>query len=109
MESNVKMALDAIDRLRARFPHAIGTNYHMDLDEIEMALRCPRPFKQHMPSASVIADQIVQRVVELPDRSSPEDWPEAMLVTGPELLAIVTEEIEAARGKEEAQTRSVDS
>lgn len=26
---------------------------------------------------------------ELPDRNSPEDWPEAMLVTGPELRNIV--------------------
>lgn len=36
-----------------------------------------------------IADQIVQQVAELPDRTSPEDWPEAMLVTADELQAIV--------------------
>jgi hypothetical protein len=35
-------------------------------------------------------DDIVRQVAELPDRSSPEDWPEAMLVTADELRAILT-------------------
>jgi hypothetical protein len=39
--------------------------------------------------------RIVGRVAELPDRCSPEEWPEAMLVTGDELAAIVREEIDA--------------
>lgn len=43
---------------------------------------------------------LVRDVAELPDRSSPEDWPEAMLVTGDELhrlvVAAITEERERA-------------
>lgn len=38
---------------------------------------------------AALAEQIVREVAELPDRTSPDDWPEAMLVTGDELLAIV--------------------
>ena len=33
---------------------------------------------------------IERDVCELPDRTSPEDWPEAMLVTGDELRHIIT-------------------
>ena len=36
-------------------------------------------------------DSIVQDVQELPDRNSPEDHPEMMLVTDAELRAILTE------------------
>lgn len=36
-----------------------------------------------------IASAIIRDVAELPDRSSPDDWPEAMLVTGDELREIV--------------------
>lgn len=36
-----------------------------------------------------IIDGVVRDVAELPDRTSPEDWPEAMLVTGDELRAIL--------------------
>lgn len=42
-----------------------------------------------------IANEICQAVAELPDRNSPEDWPEAMLVTHDELQFIVTEAIAA--------------
>ena len=38
-----------------------------------------------------IADIICLNVAELPDRTSPEDWPEAMLVTQAELQGIVTD------------------
>lgn len=40
-------------------------------------------------SDAVIAE-IVRRVSELPDRTSPDDWPEAMLVTGDELQQVIT-------------------
>lgn len=36
-----------------------------------------------------IATRICQSVAEIPDRSSPDDWPEAMLVTADELHTIV--------------------
>ncbi|MCM5682939.1 hypothetical protein M8A51_25735 [Schlegelella sp. S2-27] len=39
--------------------------------------------------AQELADDICRGVSELPDRSSPEDWPEAMLVTQDELRRIV--------------------
>lgn len=41
------------------------------------------------------SDRVVRRVAELPDRSSPEDWPEAMLVTADELARIVNEELDS--------------
>lgn len=34
-------------------------------------------------------DAIIRDVAELPDRTSPEDWPDAMLVTADELRAIL--------------------
>ena len=39
-----------------------------------------------------VAERIVRRVAELPDRTSPDNWPEAMLVTSDELRTIVAEE-----------------
>lgn len=42
------------------------------------------------------ADAAVQAVAELPDRTSPDDWPEAMLVTADELRAIVKQALVAA-------------
>lgn len=42
------------------------------------------------------ADRVVERVAELPDRTSPEDWPEAMLVTADELRHIVTTQLVSA-------------
>lgn len=38
---------------------------------------------------AALPDKIVQRVAELPNRTSPDDWPEAMLVTSDELRDIV--------------------
>lgn len=43
--------------------------------------------------AATIATAACQRVAELPDRASPADWPEAMLVTGDELHMIVREAV----------------
>ena len=34
-------------------------------------------------------NSVLRDVAELPDRNSPEDWPEAMLVTGAELRQII--------------------
>ncbi|MGB6096405.1 MAG: hypothetical protein WBF95_08920 [Comamonas thiooxydans] len=44
-------------------------------------------------TADAIATAICQRVAELGDRSSPGDWPEAMLVTGDELHLIAREAV----------------
>lgn len=48
------------------------------------ALQAPR-------TPETIIDRIIREVAELPDRSSPEDWPEAMLVTSDELRSILTD------------------
>lgn len=37
-------------------------------------------------------DSVIRCVAELPDRNSPEDWPEAMLVTADELRMILERE-----------------
>lgn len=41
------------------------------------------------PKVGEIADRVTRDVAELPDRTSPDEWPEAMLVTEKELRAIV--------------------
>lgn len=46
-----------------------------------------------------LIDNVIREVAELPDRTSPEDWPEAMLVTPDELRAILE--------REEAEARSI--
>ncbi|MEJ5125811.1 hypothetical protein WH367_07105 [Comamonas sp. MYb21] len=43
-----------------------------------------------------IADQVCMSVAELPDRNSPPDWPQAMLVTSDELRNIVLDAINYA-------------
>ena len=46
--------------------------------------------------ASELANEISRDVAELPDRTSPDDWPEAMLVTGEELHSLIIERFTAA-------------
>lgn len=48
------------------------------------------------PKGETVYDQIVRDVSELPDRSSPTGWPDAMLVTSDELREILTERLGAA-------------
>jgi len=48
----------------------------------------PAP-SQHSELAETIAEMVVRDVAELGDRTSPDDWPEAMLVTADELTIIV--------------------
>lgn len=43
-----------------------------------------------------ITNLIVRDIEELPDRTSPDDWPEALIVTNSELREIVSEHIRAA-------------
>ncbi len=72
------------------------------LADLKKALADPRQrtYIKRMPvpalDANAIAANVCQRVAELPDRNSPEDWPEAMLVTGRELIDVVTCEITQA-------------
>jgi hypothetical protein len=55
----------------------------------------PQPQPQPEPNAEDAAVRICNAVAELGDRNSPEDWPEAMLVTHAELHAIVVEALAA--------------
>lgn len=41
-----------------------------------------------------LISRIIKRIAELPDRTSPDDWPEAMLVTSGELDLILREELD---------------
>lgn len=80
---------------------ATATGYHYSGDSIiENAEDNPRSAHFLAVAKAVLAalDQeavyrVVKRVAELPDRSSPDDWPEAMLVTSAELRDIVRDEI----------------
>ena len=80
---------------------ATASGYHFSGDSIrENALDNPRSaFFVEVAKAVLGAldasaiPAIVKRVAELPDRSSPDDWPAAMLVTGDELAQIIRDEI----------------
>lgn len=62
-----------------------------------------------------IAELVVRDVAELPDRTSPDDWPEAMLVTGEELYTLIVKRFaesdlsrgEAAHATLEAKAREL--
>lgn len=70
-EDGVRLALvERLNKLRERFKAT---------PEPIPGPRCPEAFLEAVDLA----------VSELPDRSSPDDWPEAMLVTGPELREII--------------------
>jgi len=56
----------------------------------------PAPTVAKAETVESIASRIVQDVAELPDRSSPDDQPEMMLVSSDELYGIVRECLAAA-------------
>jgi hypothetical protein len=66
-------------------------------DEPEFFKRVERVYRaverRMTPSAKAqrngLADLVIRDVQELPDRTSPDDWPEAMLVTAAELRDII--------------------
>jgi hypothetical protein len=54
----------------------------------------PAPTSPRQPvSADEFINSVILRIAELPDRTSPDDWPEAMLVTDAELRHILGEEL----------------
>ncbi|MFD1839101.1 hypothetical protein [Paracidovorax cattleyae] len=57
--------------------------------------------------ASAIASRICREVAELPDRNSPPDWPQAMLVTSDELHQIVRETLIAVAPRPQADAGAV--
>lgn len=52
-----------------------------------------------LPSATPEVESIIRDVAELPDRTSPEDWPEAMLVTADELRTILRDALATKAAK----------
>ncbi|WP_048764946.1 hypothetical protein [Acinetobacter sp. 243_ASPC] len=46
-----------------------------------------------MSKIDELIETIIQDVAELPDRSSPEDWPEALILTGEELEEILIQNL----------------
>jgi hypothetical protein len=52
----------------------------------------PQSDNKLTPSEPEHIARVVQRVAELPDRTSPVDWPDAMLVTAAELSAILRDD-----------------
>lgn len=71
-------------------PAMIGMVYGEMAEMIRAFLAPPAADPPAGEARSVaIAAQIVRDVSELPDRTSPDYWPQAMLVTGDELASIV--------------------
>ena len=58
-------------------------------DKTKQALRAQAAVAEANARIDNIAARVCRSVAELPDRDSPEGWPEAMLVTHEELHAIV--------------------
>ena len=48
-----------------------------------------------------VVNEIIRDVAELPDRTSPEDWPDAMLVTADELRTILEAALRALADREQ--------
>ena len=57
------------------------------------AMRLGTPLIDEAMEADAIATSVCRAVSELPDRNSPQDWPDAMLVTGDELHQIVGDSV----------------
>lgn len=56
------------------------------INDLEKALALPQDAE---PEPDYWIDEVLCAVAELPDRTSPDDWPDAMLVTAEELRAIL--------------------
>lgn len=52
--------------------------------------RSARPSAPRVGDGNTAIESIIRDIAELPDRTSPEDQPEAMLVTSDELRIILT-------------------
>lgn len=59
------------------------------MDENTAIAECRKLEATYVTRDSIDIGSIIQAISELPGRTSPEDWPEAMLVTAEELEAIL--------------------
>ncbi|MFG0610785.1 hypothetical protein [Delftia sp. WSY_14] len=91
------ITLEAI-RAAGGIVHSDGNIFFRDISMLQgLAGAAPAAVAGPVLDVRAIAAAVCQRVAELPDRNSPEDWPEAMLVTGQELIDVVTCELEQAQ------------
>jgi len=74
--------------------------WHEALEAIESAAPARRAQPEGEAPEPDWISAVVLSVAELPDRDSPEEWPEAMLVTGDELRNIITAFAPAAQHAE---------
>lgn len=73
---------------------------HIEIKVLSKEIQLSRQFVKGERSmlAREIAERIAKDVAELSDRTSPDDWPEAMLVTAEELIQICERNIAEAQG-----------
>lgn len=93
-ETRVEAALDAMHHASAANRVTVWgqhQNVRKMLREILEAVAALRPTEPTPPTDTEWVREVVERVAELPDRTSPDDWPEAMLVTGDELEGIIAD------------------
>ena len=90
-DADLNDAADALKRL-AVYEAQDSLAFAGRLDDLAKRLRIAALSTPPRPSAEPVAldvEAVIRAVAELPDRSSPEEWPEAMLVTGDELRRIL--------------------
>jgi hypothetical protein len=90
MSDHDQIALDAASRIMEAVQRPMHTGGSAQLKArvqciVAEAIRTAAPVVDE-----AMVSEIVREVAELPDRDSPEDWPEAMLVTAAELTEILT-------------------
>ena len=104
-------AIELASLMREGAHHKKEIKWCKVVDKIDAALKgVPQPAKPEAEARIVtshalpvtmwdsIATAVVKRVAELPDRSSPDNWPEAMLVTSEELHDIIMSEFDSEVG-----------
>ena len=81
---------------------------HFDASESRAAAPAPEPEEWLRREIEKRVEVFVRDVAELPDRCSPDDWPEAMLVTDAELAEMIRCELNdfARAYREECTQRS---
>lgn len=79
----VATLITGTDGYRSAIPRKIMSN---ELDGEELTVH-PLYLAPTIPKEWI--ENIIKRIAELPDRNSPEDWPDAMLVTVEELKRIL--------------------
>lgn len=70
---------------------------NLGTDEVEQHVRSAIANLKGGTWADHVVGDVLHDVANLPDRTSPDDWPDAMLVTAAELRQIVLDAIRAER------------